>query len=207
MHDDLRGRDLKRLTADAPERSAELAGGLAAAADERGLLDIALGTVDSPLGRLDVAVTDRGLLEIAFPEQDRATRLAVLSERVSPRILNAPAKTDNVRRELDEYFEGSRTGFDLRLDRRLLHGFQLTTLRATERIPYGRTATYGELAERIGSPRAARAVGNALGSNPIPIVIPCHRVLRTGGALGGYGGGLSRKQQLLALEEQIAGDP
>ncbi|MEX2274978.1 MAG: methylated-DNA--[protein]-cysteine S-methyltransferase [Actinomycetota bacterium] len=206
MNDDVRGRDLKRLVAGASERSAELAAGLGAVADERGLLDIAIGTVDTPLGRLSVAVTARGLLEVSFPEYDRDEWLGALAVRVSPRILELPEKTDDVRRQLGEYFEGTRTTFDLRLDRRLLRGFQRETLTEAQRIPYGGTSTYGELAERIGSPRAARAIGNALGANPIPIVIPCHRVLRTGGALGGYGGGTPRKQRLLELERKVSRD-
>ena len=108
--------------------------------------------------------------------------------------------TDGVRRELQEYFERERTRFDLRIDRRLMGTFAKQVLAATSRVPFGRTTTYGELAERIGHPRAARAVGTALGSNPVPVVVPCHRVLRAGGALGGYGGGLPRKELLLELE-------
>jgi methylated-DNA-[protein]-cysteine S-methyltransferase len=161
---------------------------------------VAVGSVDSPLGLLRVAVTPRGLLTLEYPDHDEDRWLARIAERVSPRILDSQTRTDEVRRQLDEYFAGTRTRFELRVDRRLIGGFQDATLRATERVRYGRTATYGELAERIGHPRAARAIGNALGANPVPIVIPCHRVLRAGGQLGGYGGGVSRKQRLLDLE-------
>jgi methylated-DNA-[protein]-cysteine S-methyltransferase len=126
--------------------------------------------------------------------------LAELAARISPRILSSAGATDEVRRELDEYFDHRRDRFDLPLDRRLIHGLARDVLAATAQIPFGRTSTYGEIARRIGSPRAARAVGNALGSNPIPVVIPCHRVLRAGGHLGGYGGGVVRKEVLLELE-------
>jgi methylated-DNA-[protein]-cysteine S-methyltransferase len=156
--------------------------------------------VGSPVGDLFVAVTPRGLVRVAFASEDRDEVLAELATRISPRILTSAGATDEVRRELDEYFGHRRDRFDLRLDRRLIHGLARDVLAATARIPFGRTSTYGEIARRIGNPRAARAVGNALGSNPIPVVIPCHRVLRSGGALGGYGGGVDRKEVLLELE-------
>jgi methylated-DNA-[protein]-cysteine S-methyltransferase len=165
-----------------------------------GLADVAVWTVDSPLGALLLAVTKSGLVRIAYPDEQHDSVLADLVRNVSPRILESARATDDVRRELEEYFEGTRTQFDLKVDRRLIHGIARDVLAATRRVPFGRTTTYGELAERIGKPRAARAVGNALGSNPIPIVIPCHRVLRAGGAMGGYAGGVSRKERLLALE-------
>ncbi len=128
---------------------------------------------------------------------------ARLSRQLSPRILEHPAATDEVRRQLDEYFAGDRTRFELKLDRRLMRGIARDVLAATARVPFGRTTTYGALAERIGRPRASRAVGNALGSNPIPIVVPCHRVLRAGGDVGGYAGGPSRKRRLLTLEGSL----
>ncbi|MEX0755205.1 MAG: methylated-DNA--[protein]-cysteine S-methyltransferase [Actinomycetota bacterium] len=198
-----RGRDLRRLAAGADARSAELTDALADAADERGLVDVGIGWVDSPLGRLAVAVTRRGVLEIVFPDRDRDDWLSSLARDVSPRILESPIRAEPVRRQLDEYFAQRRTRFDLPVDRRLIRGFQAATLRALERVPYGSTSTYGDLARRAGSPKASRAIGSALGRNPIPIVIPCHRVVRTGGALGGYAGGLDRKRFLLELEGSL----
>jgi len=196
----MRARDLKRLAAGSDERSRALAAALAGAAEERGLLDVALGSAESPVGPLLVAVTPRGLARVAFASEDPDEVLEELAARLSPRMLESARATGEVRRELEEYFEHRRRSFDLRLDWALIHGFATETLRATARIPYGHVSTYREVAERVGSPRAARAIGNALGSNPIPIVIPCHRVLRSGGALGGYGGGVERKETLLRLE-------
>ena len=195
-------KDLKELAGgrDADRRAEAAAAGLAAAAAERGLLDVALGTTGSPVGELLLAVTPRGLAYVAFPEEDRDRLLQRLARDLSPRILEHSAAADAVRRQLDEYFEGDRTRFDLKLDRRLMRGIARNVLAATARVPFGRTTTYGEVATRIGRPRASRAVGNALGSNPIPIVVPCHRVLRSGGDVGGYAGGPARKRSLLALE-------
>jgi methylated-DNA-[protein]-cysteine S-methyltransferase len=179
--------DLKRLVteADVGRRSAAAAARLPELADTEGLLDVAVAAVPSPLGELFVAVTPRGIARVSFASEDRDEVLAELAERLSPRILTSARAVDEVRRELDEYFEGHRTRFDLRLDRRLIRGIARDVLGVTARIPFGRTSTYGDIARRIGRPQAARAVGNALGSNPIPIVIPCHRVLRSGGRLGG----------------------
>ena len=174
--------------------------GLATRAADEGVLDVAYGTLDSPVGRILAASTPRGLVRISFPTEPAETVLAELAVAVSPRILEAPAQLDEVRRQLDEYFEGGRRDFDLSLDWRLTKGFRRRVLRATARIPYGETATYAEVAGSAGSPRAYRAAGSALGANPIPLVVPCHRVLRSGGALGGYGGGLEVKEQLLRLE-------
>jgi methylated-DNA-[protein]-cysteine S-methyltransferase len=194
--------DLKTLvpSAEADERSREAAARLASAAADRDLLDVAIATVQSPVGDLLVAVTPRGLVRVAFEDEDSDDVLEDLAARLSPRILESARATDRVRRELQEYFERERTRFDLRIDRRLMGTFAKQVLAATSRVPFGRTTTYGELAQRIGHPRAARAVGTALGSNPVPVVVPCHRVLRAGGALGGYGGGLPRKELLLELE-------
>ena len=193
---------LKRLApaAEVDRRARAAAARLAVAAAGRDLLDVAVAPVDSPIGELFVAVTPRGLACVAFEDEDRDEVVARLARELSPRILEHPAAADEVRRELDEYFRGERTRFELTLDRRLIHGIARDVLTATARVPFGRTTTYGELAVKIGHPKAARAVGNALGSNPIPIVVPCHRVLRTGGALGGYAGGLDRKERLLRLE-------
>lgn len=194
----LRGPAPSAAAMEAHARAA--AGQIARAASEHGLLDIAVWTMGSPIGELHLAVTPRGLLHVGFEEEDRAEVLALLARTVSPRILEAAGPTDAVRRELDEYFAGQRVRFEVGVDRRLVRGIARDVLAAARRIPFGATSTYGELAARIGRPRAARAVGNALGSNPIPIVIPCHRVLRGNGGVGGYAGGAARKERLLALE-------
>jgi methylated-DNA-[protein]-cysteine S-methyltransferase len=170
-----------------------------------GLLDVAYATVDSPLGPLVVAATPRGLVRLAYTgSRDEGEVVEDLARRLSPRILEAPERLDDVRRQLDEYFEGRRAGFEVPIDWSLTHGFTGKVLRQTARIGYGKTSTYAEVAGRAGSPRAVRAAGNALGSNPIPVVVPCHRVLRTGGALGGYTGGVERKEFLLRLEGVLA---
>jgi methylated-DNA-[protein]-cysteine S-methyltransferase len=162
-----------------------------------GLVDVAWARVDSPIGPLTAAATERGLVRITFGGPETSVPgLAALS----PRVVEAPARLDDVRRQLDEYFDGRRQFFDLRLDRALSSGFRLKVLTELERVRYGHVTTYRELAERAGNPRASRAVGSAMATNPIPIVVPCHRVLRTGGHLGGYGGGLPAKEWLLRLE-------
>lgn len=171
-----------------------------ARAGHEGLLDVAYTTTDSPFGRLLLAQTKRGLVRVGLPNQDPDALLADLAARVSPRVLEAPTELDEVRRELDLYFAGKLDSFDLPLDWRLSSGFRQRVLRAIDRIPYGQTRTYTEMARKAGNERAVRAAGSACGSNPIPLVVPCHRVLRTGGALGGYGGGLPMKQSLLELE-------
>jgi methylated-DNA-[protein]-cysteine S-methyltransferase len=173
---------------------------LRARAAEDGLLDVAYTSMDSPFGPLLLAQTSRGLVRVGLPNQDSDELLADLADRVSPRVLEAPAQLDAVRRELDLYFAGKLDHFDLPLDWRLSGGFRQRVLRAINRIPYGQTRSYTEMARKAGNERAVRAAGTACGSNPIPLVVPCHRVLRTGGALGGYGGGLPMKQALLELE-------
>jgi methylated-DNA-[protein]-cysteine S-methyltransferase len=174
---------------------------LAERADAEGLLDVAYSTVDSPLGPLTIAATPRGLVRVSYSQfRDDDAVLADLARRVSPRVLEAPGRLDRARRELDEYFEGRRTEFDLSIDWALTRGFTTEVLRATAAVGFGQTSTYAEVAGAAGSPRAVRAAGNSLGSNPMPIVVPCHRVLRTGGALGGYTGGVERKEFLLRLE-------
>jgi methylated-DNA-[protein]-cysteine S-methyltransferase len=184
---------------DAP--SPELDRHLAERAAAEELLDVAYATVDSPLGPLVVAATPHGLVRVAYTESVAdAEVLEELARKVSPRVLEAPARLDEVRRELDEYFEGRRKEFDLPIDWALTHGFTSRVLQATARIAFGSTSTYAGVASEAGSPRAVRAAGNALGANPIPVVVPCHRVLRTGGAIGGYTGGLERKEYLLRLE-------
>jgi methylated-DNA-[protein]-cysteine S-methyltransferase len=196
--------ELERALRDARnthDRAAAAAGAFLDRADREGLIDVAYATVDSPVGELLVAGTGRGLIRIAYGEKmPRDKVLLELAEDISPRVLEAPERLDLIRRQLEEYFEGRRTDFDLALDWRLSHGFKRRVLGHTARIPYGRVSTYKTLAAAAGSPRGARAAGNALGANPIPIVVPCHRVLHSGGGLGGYGGGLDRKQFLLKLE-------
>lgn len=171
-----------------------------ARAAEEGLLDVAYTSADSPFGPLLLARTRRGLVRVGLPNQDADELLTDLAERVSPRVLEAPAELDEVRRELDRYFAGKLDHFDLPLDWQLSSGFRQRVLRAIDRIPYGQTRSYTEMARRAGNERAVRAAGSACGSNPIPLVVPCHRVLRTSGGLGGYGGGLPMKQALLELE-------
>ncbi len=178
-----------------------------ARAAEEGLLDVAYATTDSPFGTLLLAQTRRGLVRVGLPNQNADELLVDLADRVSPRVLEAPAELDEVRRELDLYFEGKLDHFDLRLDWRLSNGFRQRVLRAINRIPYGQTRSYTEMAAKAGNERAVRAAGSACGSNPIPLVVPCHRVLRTSGALGGYGGGLPMKEGLLELEGALDGRP
>jgi methylated-DNA-[protein]-cysteine S-methyltransferase len=163
-------------------------------------VDVAYAVVDSPLGELLVAVTPRGLVRVAYPTETEDAVLDELAARLSPRILRAPGRTDQVRRELEQYFGGSRRRFEVPVDWALTNGFFRKVLRATSRIPFGDVRTYGEMATRAGSPRAYRAAGNALHSNPVPIVVPCHRVVHADGGLAGYGGGVERKEYLLALE-------
>jgi len=172
-------------------------------AAEEGLLDVAYTTTDSPFGTLLLATTPRGLVRLGLPNQDAEELLEDLATQVSPRVLEAPAQLDKARRELDLYFESRLTSFDLPLDWQLTAGFRARVQRAIARIPYGQTRNYTEMAKQAGNARAVRAAGTACGSNPLPIVVPCHRVLRTGGALGGYGGGLPMKRALLQMEGSL----
>lgn len=195
--------ELERRLRDAEAPAFDLAqfrDGLAARAADEGVLDVALGTYDSPLGELTLAVTPRGLARLSYPHEQPEAQLDELADRIGPRILTAPQRTDPVRRQLDEYFAGRLQAFDVPIDWRLVRGFAGDVLRATARIPFGAVSSYREVAAEAGSPNAYRAAGNALGSNPVPIVVPCHRVLHAGGGLGGYTGGLDRKQYLLRLE-------
>jgi methylated-DNA-[protein]-cysteine S-methyltransferase len=192
---------LERALRDPPtERDARIPD-LVGAAAAAGLLDVAYASLDSPVGILLLAATTRGLVRIAYLDgDDQDAVLNDLAVSVSPRILAAPRRLDEPRRELDEYFSGQRSNFGVALDWRLTRGFGRRVLEATARIPYGSVCTYKQLARQAGSPRGSRAAGNALGANPLPIVVPCHRVLHTGGGLGGYTGGLDRKRTLLAIE-------
>jgi methylated-DNA-[protein]-cysteine S-methyltransferase len=185
---------------DAREQAAAAAGRLTERIAADGLADVSYAPVDSPFGTLHAAVTRRGLVRLAFPEESVDGFLERLARKLSPRIVASPGSLDPVRRELDEYFNGRRRDFDLKLDWTLITPFARRVLRMTAAIPYGGHLSYAEVAAEAGSPRGARAAGNALGANPIPIVIPCHRVLHSGGGLGGYGGGPERKRYLLEME-------
>jgi methylated-DNA-[protein]-cysteine S-methyltransferase len=176
---------------------------VAAAATEAGVVDIAYATHDSPVGKLLLAATPRGLLRIAYVDvegQEVEAVLERLAARVSPRILLAPRRLDDDRRQLEQYFTGKRRVFELPLDLRLRAGFSRRVLDATARVSFGELVTYKQVATAAGSPGASRAAGNALGANPLPIVVPCHRVVHSGGGLGGYTGGLERKVALLGVE-------
>jgi methylated-DNA-[protein]-cysteine S-methyltransferase len=200
-------RQLKSILGAPPEESEAAARRLAERADREGLAEVAYATVDTPLGTGMVAATSRGLLRVMLPTDSPERVLEQISVQVTPRLLELPARLDRERRELDEYFRGRRESFDLELDWRLTPaGFYRKVLRAAvRRLPFGVTASYGEVAAWAGNPRAYRAAGTALAANPIPIVVPCHRVLRAGGALGQYGGGPEMKEWLLRLEGAIDG--
>ena len=174
---------------------------LAAAAEAEGILDVAYRTLDTPVGPLLLATTEQGLIRVAYPNQGHDAVLQALADRVSPRVLLAPARLDPVARQLDDYFAGRRQHFDLPLDWRLSTGFRSTVLHhlATD-VDYGRTASYAALAALAGNPKAVRAVGTACATNPLPVVVPCHRVVRSDGAIGNYAGGVEAKRTLLELE-------
>lgn len=172
--------------------------GLAAEAD--GLLDVAYTTIDSPVGTLLLAATRQGLVRVAYDVEDHDRVLGALSDRISPRVLRAPRRLDAAAREIDEYFGGRRRVFDLPLDLSLSSGFRQLVQRHLPEIGYGQTRSYGQVAELVGRPRAVRAVGTACATNPLPLVVPCHRVLRADGTPGGYVGGPDAKKALLRLE-------
>ena len=173
---------------------------LAADADRDGILDVAYRTLDTPVGPLLLAATERGLVRVAFAVQDHDAALAQLATEVSPRVLAAPARLDQTARELDEYFAGRRDRFTLPLDLRLAKGFRRAVLEHLPEIRYGGTESYAQVAAAAGSPRAVRAVGTACALNPVPVVVPCHRVVRSDGSMGGYAGGPAAKRTLLTLE-------
>lgn len=193
-------RELKRLARGPDRRAEDATRRFVERAGAEGLVDVAYGFADSPFGLLLVAVSKRGLVRLAYPNESPDVVLEELAGEVSPRVLRSQGATDDVRRQLEEYFEGRRRRFSIRPDLSLVRGFTRIVLERTSRIPYGSVTTYREMAEEAGSPRAARAAGNALGSNPVPIVVPCHRVVHADGGLGGYTGGLERKVALLRLE-------
>jgi methylated-DNA-[protein]-cysteine S-methyltransferase len=169
-------------------------------ADSDGLLDVAYTVVDSPVGRLLLAATTRGLVRVAYASEDHDSVLGTLAQKLSPRVLYAPKRLDAAARELDEYFAKRRQSFDLPLDLSLSHGFRQLVQRHLPDIGYGQTRSYGQVAELVGNPNAVRAVGTACATNPLPVVVPCHRVLRADGTLGGYIGGADAKATLLHLE-------
>jgi methylated-DNA-[protein]-cysteine S-methyltransferase len=170
------------------------------AAQHDGLLDIAYRTLDTPVGVLLLAATAKGLVRVAYEREDHDAVLAGLADKVSPRILRAPARLDQAAFEIDQYFARARTAFDLPLDFSLSHGFRREVQQYLPTIAYGQTQSYAQVAEHVGSPQAMRAVGTACATNALPIVVPCHRVIRTDGMPGGYVGGPEAKAFLLTLE-------
>ena len=198
--DDELTRAFATAFAETPDHLRQLHDRLVAAAQNDGILDVTYRTVDSPVGPLLLAATDLGLVRVAYAREDHEAVLQALSDRISPRVLNAPERLDSVARALDEYFTGRRHGFDLPLDWRLSTGFRSVVLHRLTEIEYGRTASYGTVAHLAGSPKAARAVGTACATNPLPVVVPCHRVVRADGGIGDYLGGIEAKRTLLALE-------
>ena len=177
---------------------------LASLAEDQHLLDVGYRTVDSPVGSLLLAATERGLVRVAFEIEGHDAVLEMLASQVSPRILRAARRLDPVARELGEYFAGDRTGFDLAVDLRLAHGYRLEVLEHLREIGYGATESYAVVASATSSPRAVRAVGSACATNPVPVVVPCHRVVRSDGTPGAYRGGTAAKETLLTLERGAA---
>lgn len=188
------------LLVDDPEAQQRLHARLVVAAEAEGILDVAYRVIDTPVGSLLLAATDRGLVRVAYDGQNHDSVLAELAQRISPRLLSAPGRLEPVVREIGEYFTGRREAFDVPLDFRLARGFRRGVLTQLLKIGYGKTATYARVAAATGSPKAVRAVGSACATNPIPIVVPCHRVVRSDGSIGGYAGGSEAKSALLALE-------
>jgi methylated-DNA-[protein]-cysteine S-methyltransferase len=178
---------------------------LAQRAEAEGLVDVAYERHDSPLGSIVLAATHDGLVRIGLPIEGEDAVIDELARRISGRVLRAPrTAVTQARHQLEEYFERRRTGFEITLDWQLTGGFRRQVLAATAQIPYGQTASYTDIATRAGSPRAVRAAGTALATNPLPIIIPCHRVLKSSGQLGAYRGGPEAKAQLIALEQDRA---
>lgn len=196
---DLTGGLMRAVTA-SPEHLRRLHDLLAAAAQAEGILDVAYRTVDTPLGALLLAATEQGLVKVAYAVQDHDTVLEQLADTISPRVLRSSARLDPAAREIEEYFAGQRTTFDVALDLRLAHGFRRDVLAHLRDIAYGTTASYAALAAAAGSPKAFRAAGSACAANPLPIVVPCHRAVLSDGSLGRYVGGEEAKRTLLTLE-------
>jgi methylated-DNA-[protein]-cysteine S-methyltransferase len=182
------------------ERLERLHASLVERATAEGAVDATYRVTDSPVGALLLAATDIGVVRVAFEVEDHDRVLDRLGESLGSRILRGGSRLDELARELDDYFGGRRHGFDVPVDLRLVRGFRLAVLEHLSHIPYGSTESYGQVALAAGSPRAVRAVGSACATNPLPIVVPCHRVVRSDGSLGGYLGGLPTKERLLTLE-------
>ena len=193
-------RDLTRSTDALPGQLAGLHARLAAAAQRDGILDVAYRVIETPVGSLLVAATETGLVRVAYATENHDAVLQSLADRISPRILAAPSRLDHVARELEEYFGGHRRRFDVPLDWRLSAGFRSTVLHHLPEIGYGQTASYAAVARLAGHPKAVRAVGSACATNPLPVIVPCHRVVRSDGGMGGYLGGAEAKSILLTLE-------
>ncbi|MDP9868389.1 MULTISPECIES: methylated-DNA--[protein]-cysteine S-methyltransferase [Streptosporangium] len=194
------GELLARLTETDQATQERLHARLAAAAERAGILDVAYRTLDTPVGPLLLAATERGLVRVAYAREDHDKVLQQLAGSLSPRLLRAPARLENATRQIEEYFTGRRNLFDLPLDLCLAHGFRRTVLTHLSEIGYGATASYAAVAAAAGSPKAVRAVGTACATNPLPVIVPCHRVVRSDGTLGQYVGGTDAKKVLLALE-------
>ena len=192
--------DLRRAFPGDPGDLPRLRARLAAAAQRDGILDVAYRTIDSPVGPLLLAATEAGLVRIAYASEDHDAVLQALADRISPRVLNAPARLDGAAHELDEYFAGQRRGFDLPLDWRLSAGFRRAVLSHLSEIGYGQTASYAAVATLAGNPKAVRAAATACATNPLPLVVPCHRVIYSDGRIGRYLGGPEAKRALLLLE-------
>ena len=186
------GLDLERLTREAVGR-----------AEREGLVEVAYASVDSPYGPLLLAATGGGVVKLGLPNQDPDLVLRELAALISPRVLESPGRLDDARRELDAYFEGELRDFSVPVDWQLAHGFTDRVLHVVARIPYGETRSYGEVAANAGNPRASRAAGTACGNNPVPLIVPCHRVVQSGGKPGNYGGGPEMKRALLGLEGSL----
>jgi methylated-DNA-[protein]-cysteine S-methyltransferase len=193
-------QDIERAFPSGPGDLRRLHARLAAAAERDGILDVAYRTVDSPVGPLLLAATDAGLVRVAYASEGHDAVLQFLADRISPRILSAPARLDTAARELDEYFAGRRRGFDLPLDWRLSAGFRRAVLSHLPEIGYGHTASYAAVASLAGNPKAVRAAATACATNPLPVVVPCHRVIYSDGRIGRYLGGPDAKRSLLTLE-------
>jgi methylated-DNA-[protein]-cysteine S-methyltransferase len=201
-HQQMRNRLRAELAEASAERPTEpLLAELAQRAAASGVLDAGYDSVETPLGRLFVAATPVGIVRVGFESEREEQFIGELARRVSARVLRAPRPLEDARRQLSEYFDGHRREFELELDWRLTVGFRRRVLRATAAIPFGHTRSYRDVASAAGSPNAVRAAGSALATNPLPIIVPCHRVLRSDGGLGGYRGGIPMKRALLGYEE------